>query len=260
MSFIADAVVEWIDEPEPGRYRASIVEYRRFPQPVLAADLEIDGWNRQHGIVEIEPATLGDLVRLGTGTDADLSIPTVDTDTRPPLVVAEAQSVDAPYETEDVPLIVPDELPTPGALRDLTAPELPEDGADLGASDPHSPRGRKLDRLAEQRAIHAAIRALALDDWTLDRDRQADRVGYDLEFSRAGRSLHVEVKGIQGPDLEFNLTAREWGRVLGDELFVVVAVTEVLDPLRLRVNLITLDRLAAAHRRVVQYRMSVDRT
>lgn len=132
------------------------------------------------------------------------------------------------------------------------------DGALNGPSGRHrSALDRKRDRLAELRAVELATKALEADGWSMSADRQTDGVGYDLEFRRADRRLHVEVKGVQGADLTFNLTPKEWWRVKTDEEFVVVAVTSVLSPRSYTVNLLARDRLASATRRATGYRLDL---
>lgn len=120
---------------------------------------------------------------------------------------------------------------------------------------PH--RDPAADRLAERRAIELATRALEADDWTLTRDRQADGCGYDLEFGKAGRRLKVEVKGIQGSTLTFNLTPKEFWRAETDDEWVVIAVTSVLSPTSPGVHLIARDTILRARRVVLGYRLAV---
>ncbi len=93
--------------------------------------------------------------------------------------------------------------------------------------------------------------------WRLLRDCQALGVGFDLEFEKGGTIRHVEVKGVGGSRLAFNMTALEWRRVLEDREFFVIAVTSVLDPSSTHVHVLTRNTLQDADRSPVQYRLNV---
>jgi Domain of unknown function (DUF3883) len=58
--------------------------------------------------------------------------------------------------------------------------------------------------------------------------REKEKIGYDLEATKGGTQLHVEVKGIAGVGLEFPITAGEVRRAESDPAFRLFAVTEVL--------------------------------
>ncbi|MCR2825679.1 DUF3883 domain-containing protein, partial [Microbacterium sp. zg.Y909] len=113
-------------------------------------------------------------------------------------------------------------------------------------------------RLAEIRGIKYAIRSLTADGWVLERDCQQDGVGYDLLFKREDRLLKVEVKGIQGPALIFNLTPKEWWRATTDPDWILVAVTGVLSPLEPKVNVVTRQQIASSRRMALGYRTWID--
>lgn len=85
-------------------------------------------------------------------------------------------------------------------------------------------------------------------------DRQLDGVGYDLEFSDARVTLHVEVKGIVAPDLAFNLTRLEHERAGTDPLWRLCAVTSALGDAR--VEVLSGPEVLNLEMRVVQYRAS----
>ena len=102
-----------------------------------------------------------------------------------------------------------------------------------------------------------ATKALENEGWTLDGDRQADGVGYDLDFSKDGRVLKVEVKGIQGHQLQFNVTPKEYWRALTDEAFVVIAVTSVLSPTAFKINFLTRDEVVSSPRTITGYRIKI---
>lgn len=115
---------------------------------------------------------------------------------------------------------------------------------------------RSRAKAAEQRAINLVIRAMRRNGWSLDRDRQADGVGYDLEFSKEAGRVHVEVKGVMSSTLAFNLTPKESWRAETDPYFMVIAVTSVLSPAGYSLHAITRDRLATAKRAITGYRLT----
>ena len=67
MAFVATAVIESLQEPAPGEFRAYLVGYREFRTPVPESQTSIQGWNRQHGIAEISHDTFEALVDRGNG-------------------------------------------------------------------------------------------------------------------------------------------------------------------------------------------------
>ena len=134
------------------------------------------------------------------------------------------------------------------------------DGRGEGVTAPLKARGKagaRLDKLAEQKAVSLVTQYLTDDKWTLKKDLQKSGVGYDLHFVKGDRELHLEVKGIQSGSLLFNLTAKEWLRVLEDENFLVAAVTNVLDDRKFYIHFIYPDQLAQADRAVLSYRLRV---
>lgn len=112
-------------------------------------------------------------------------------------------------------------------------------------------------RIVEKRAIEYATRALRDAGWTLVLDRQRDGVGYDLEFQRRARTLKVEVKGIQGASVIFNLTRKEWWRAMSDPNWILIAVTRVLSPSVPYVNVIPRTSVITSRRIATGYRIWV---
>lgn len=171
---------------------------------------------------------------------------------------------DFPSEAVHPHVHVPEELPAgvlagPPAKAPQYAEAAPgalagEDASDFGE---RSPADRQRDKLAEKRAVELAIEALKRDGWKPTADRQADGVGYDLEFVKGTRCLKVEVKGIQGRALAFNLTPKEWWRAETDPRWVVLAVTSVLSPKDFKVHLLTRDAVMASKRVITGYRLTV---
>jgi hypothetical protein len=109
--------------------------------------------------------------------------------------------------------------------------------------------------LIEQRGIDFAIAHMIGAGWHLSKDRQRDGVGYDLTFERAGREAHVEVKGVGGPSLRFNLTAKEWLVSESDRDWLLLAVLQALTTGATVVELRRED-LEAMQRRVLADRLS----
>jgi hypothetical protein len=115
----------------------------------------------------------------------------------------------------------------------------------------------RRDKLAEERGVQIATQFMTDRGWKLLTDHQTSGDGFDLRFAQGERTLNVEVKGIQGAALAFNLTPKEWWRAQTDPAFVVLAVTSVLSPQDYFVNIVTRDRLVTARREVLSYRLSV---
>jgi hypothetical protein len=64
---------------------------------------------------------------------------------------------------------------------------------------------------AHNAAVEAAAIAFVRSNLGQEiRDRQKDNCGWDLEFSRAGRALCVEVKGLSGVELGVELSPNEY--------------------------------------------------
>jgi len=282
-AFIAHAVIAELGPDEGGGYRAALHSYQEFDRPILYRNVALANWNPQHGISEIDYHTLRELVAAGTreteleagGLTAHAPMAPAIESAVPGEIADENEAVrileallpfDADFElsgrADDFPLELPLTVSEPTAEQTIVLSSGHEavDGDGRGEGGRRKPRGRArrtLDRYAEKRAIHLAGRYMAAHGWRLHRDCQALGIGYDLEFGKNGVRRHVEVKGIQGSALNFNLTALEWARVLEDPSFMIVAVTGVLFPSTTRVNVLTRDRLVAAQRRPVAYRVQV---
>jgi hypothetical protein len=277
-TFFATAQVTSIQEGEQGTFRAQLSGHREFVHPVSDHDVALEGWNKQHGIVEIEHDALITFEHVGRGepsgsaavdgVGAESTVVDVD-DTTPPRkgfseedadrLLELAGPVDAPLPANARADPIPDVLPKPsGPPLPERQPALPEEVAGRGSGGQGgSATRRRLDRYVEARAVHLAKEHLVAHGWRLQRDRQAQGIGYDLEFVKEDAVLHVEVKGIAGHLLAFNVTAFEWRRVLEDDRFIVVAVTDVLEPSSTQIHVLTRDKLHEAERNPVQYRLRV---
>ena len=142
----------------------------------------------------------------------------------------------------------PSEVP----VRKVLAP-CDVDAASAGGRS-RSPLERQEDKVVEGRAVHVACVLLERDGWRRVADRQRDGAGYDFEYRKGNRSLHVEVKGSRGNKLRFNMTGKEWRRAAEDPDFVVVAATRALDDAPIP-HLLMRDRLATAQSRLVEVRI-----
>ncbi len=279
-AFVGTAVVTTIERTGPDDFQAHLSGYRALPEPVLDKDVSIAGWNRQHGITEISHDTFVALERagrgggdesgpshgerpatLGPGPESPATppvasvVPVPGDETEDPL--AGAGRIDGPVDLSVCADPLPSDLPLPsGPPSPDLHPALPVEGAGGRRGRRRPPvEQRRVDKFVEERAIFLATQYMTEWGWRLSRDCQALGVGYDLEFERDGTFRHVEVKGIAGNQVEFNLTALEWRRVLVDESFMVVAVTGALSPTTTRIRVLTRDQLQAAERSPVQYRL-----
>lgn len=249
---------------KPPPWSATIIDWSEFAVEVDASDLNVLGWDRRRTITEIDFPTFCAIVAAGEGvqparTLAEGIVADVGGD-----VVAERVLHDPAAQIEVGNLRVPDTLPSGDLVgSDLVEPEYVDDGAGavVGTNQPppvgRTPADRRRDKLAELRAVEIAVEALGRDGWTHAADRQQDKVGYDLEFTKGDRLLKVEVKGIHGDRLAFNLTPKEWWRAQTDADWVVVAVTSVLSPKAVTTHFLTRDRVVGSRRVITGYRVTL---
>ena len=260
--FVSHAEVAYVGPGWTGPWTAELTAYEHLPTPVPVNGVNLPGWNRQNAITEITWATYQEIVHVG-GLPRPSSGASARTDFGGDVVasrvVADFPAQDAVTEAVDVP----DELPK-GVLPSVptVSPTYTEtdDGnvvRDDDRTTTRSPRDRRRDKLAEERAVAIAIESLGRSDWKVERDCQDAGVGYDLLLAKGARHLKVEVKGIRGPRLAFNLTPKELWRAETDDEFVVFAVTSVLSPRDFLPNLLTRDKVLAATRVVTGYRVTM---
>lgn len=100
-------------------------------------------------------------------------------------------------------------------------------------------------REVEIAAVKRVTRQLKANGYTVV-SRERDREGYDLDATMGGRTWHVEVKGISGPDLAFVITRGEWTRAREDPAFLLYAVTQAGEPTASRVHRFTGKKLVAS--------------
>lgn len=79
----------------------------------------------------------------------------------------------------------------------------------------------------EAAAIRCVERDFVRRGWEVV-SRERDGVGYDLDCTRRGEVLHVEVKGTSGEEPLFFMTQREHSTATHDRRFRLVIVTEAL--------------------------------
>lgn len=108
--------------------------------------------------------------------------------------------------------------------------------AGLGAGPPSAGGGggfgdAEQNVRVERAAVGAVIRDYRSHGWTVQ-SKETEKPGYDLLCSRGSVVLHVEVKGISGPDCSFVVTAKEKEKAESDPAFRLVAVTHALRPKR----------------------------
>ncbi|MBA8989918.1 hypothetical protein FHW23_001164 [Curtobacterium pusillum] len=118
---------------------------------------------------------------------------------------------------------------------------------------------RSRARAVELRAVALVITSLEEDGWNLSADLQAAGEGFDLEFIREGRILHVEVKGLQGKTVTVNLTAKELWRARTDPHWVLIAVTEALSPFKQALHVIDRRAVCEAPRWATSYQLDLSR-
>ncbi len=82
-------------------------------------------------------------------------------------------------------------------------------------------------KLVEQAAIAAVTKWYKDQGWQV-RSVEADKCGYDLDARRNGAEEHVEVKGVQGDEPAFIITAGEVRNLMLDRKHVTAVVTSAL--------------------------------
>jgi hypothetical protein len=86
----------------------------------------------------------------------------------------------------------------------------------------------ETNRKVEKAAVARVTRELKKKGYSV-LSREAERVGYDLEATRGGQKLHVEVKGVSGSLAKFPITAGELNRAKEDPRFRISVVTDALE-------------------------------
>ena len=85
----------------------------------------------------------------------------------------------------------------------------------------------ETNRRVEKAAIDFVTRRYEEDGWTV-RSVEAQKLGYDLRCDKGNEQAHVEVKGTQGDDVCFIITAAEVRNVMIDRKHITCVVTGAL--------------------------------
>jgi hypothetical protein len=246
--------VESDDTSQRRAWRAHLEDFRTF-SPVHFDAIHIEGRNNQHGIQAITWQTLLRVLEIGQSeppliptvvmqSSAELHLPRIE----PSLSEVLARGPERlAWHTDDQ---VVEERPL-APYRDSRDPAT-------GRSTVRYARDSARDKLVEINAVAIATAYLTALGWDVLNDRQKDGVGYDFEFLKEKQHLLVEVKGIAGNHLEFNMTAKEWHVCTSDEPFVLIAVTNALDLDKYQIHVLTKKELAQFRRQATQFRLYRD--
>ena len=216
--YVSAADVEKISLIRPETWRAKLYSFILFNTPVARL---ADG-NVQHSIREIDGALYYEILRQGGAAQLDTGAPSTSSPLAGASVLADAPVPERP--------IFGEMLSAPAGL----VPPAPQERAistetDDSVKNPaHGRRNRELDKLTEERAIHIVRHELHRKGWELVQDHQKKGSGFDLEYRRASEHAFVEVKGIRGSELTFNMTSKEWAMAIANRDYFVIAVTNVL--------------------------------
>jgi hypothetical protein len=255
--------------PRDGSWVATLEGYQEFPRPVPREQVTIAKHNNQHAISEISWDTYKRILFAG-GLNSDEPVATpagLESDPGADLVAQRiAQDLDVTWDvgtTIEIPATVnlahlpESNLTTPNYTID-DDDTLVQVGSEIELG--HTRRtesDRARDRAAEIRAISIATLALSSNGWTLLRDHQTHGTGYDLLFGNGDQRLKLEVKGIIGKRLRFNLTPKELWIAENDPEFLLMAVTQVLSP-AFKIHTMRADRLLKGRRSATGYRISLN--
>ena len=275
--FTSVAVIDHIDELEAAegmsarRWRAHLTDYHVLPNPVVRTSIEIRGRNLRHGIQAITPATYDLIIarsgltdhvlnEVGNGTERTTQIQASSPSNQPggapptrvptaaplPAIPPLAQDVDD-YLVEQGLSIVP---------RD-TNQVLDEDEREAAEGRGRSTQNRAADKLTEETAVDFVKLHLRGERWKLVDDMQKRGAGYDLKYERGAETLLVEVKGIRGRKLAFNVTAKEWRVARSRPEFVIYAVIRALDTDR-KILTLRRDQLERMNYAATAFRFTID--
>jgi hypothetical protein len=257
MSYSSFARIENVEEANDldgdGRryWKAKLSDFHTL-SPVPKSNIEIDGRNQQHGIQAITFDTFRQIIELGGGgqylIDDEISRGVIP----PPEVTIDLDGV-----LSHGPLLS-DVLPNPQIVtpRDIdVAMSEKEFSADRAISTSRK-SSRNLDKQTETQAVEITLAYLSKQGWELLHDNQLDGIGYDFEFTKNGETLLIEVKGIRGMKVEFNMTAREFYVCSTKHNFRLIAVTNALNEVDYRIHVLCPSDIFQMTRRITQYRLS----
>lgn len=245
-----DAVL--LEEPAP----IDQLQLPEFPSGPAILEITFDAYQRIAGAAVERPAP----------TSSNDSTPTKDRDAEVDDGADEVyrQLMDR-YATQiEVPAaFLPEHLPA-GVLPPpaVTTPSYSVVGSGLQSNSPNlefrAPRNSQKSKVIEKAAVLLTTRSLEAAGWTFHSDRQGDGVGYDLEFTRGGAQLHVEVKGVQGSNLTFNLSPKEMWAAQNDPAWVLIVVTSALSAKGKRLHAFTRQDVLAGAFMVTGYRVALE--
>jgi len=113
-------------------------------------------------------------------------------------------------------------LPTLGKIT--YQPEVQPNSKKGTRSKPSQEQIRKV----EQAAITAAMKYFFKEGLSMIDDCQQKGIGYDFVFANERKRLHVEVKGVSGSKIDFNLTPKELKCAKNDGKWKLLVVTDAL--------------------------------
>jgi hypothetical protein len=90
------------------------------------------------------------------------------------------------------------------------------------------PQTQEHIRKVEQAAIDSAMKFFFKQGYALAQDCQSMGVGYDFVFQKNREKRHVEVKGVSGRAIDFNLTPKELKCAQNDARWRVLVITNAL--------------------------------
>jgi len=241
-----------LDEKDRRHWKAKLSDFHML-SPVIESKVAIAGRNAQHGIQAVTFDTFLRIVELGEGSEY---VHVSEEGERGPL-----PEVEAPFELINVlkrgpsldEVVSDPAILAPGVLDESMSEK--EFSADRAGSRSKK-NTRKLDKQTETQAVQIVLAYLNDQGWDLLHDNQLDGVGYDFEFVKDGKSLLIEVKGIRGSKLEFNMTAREFFVCSHRQNFRLIAVTNTLKESDYKINVLCPSDIFQMRRRVTQYRLS----
>jgi len=258
--YIGVALVGNFEGTRRGAWGAELLQPRWFAAPISFDSVQIIGANPRDLITEVTWDLYREIVGVGSG------VPPLPHEVEARLDGNLADGISEETQALQVGMVevAGGVIPSARAAGVLEPSAQFEPSYSLDDDSPvrdgtslrgRSPDQRLRDKEVERRAVLLVNQYLQGKGWTFRRDRQPDGVGYDLEMSDGSSVRHVEVKGIAGSRLEFNLTPFEWWRACEDHDFLVAAVTDTLDPQKAYVHLLEGRDLMAAQRSAVQYRL-----
>jgi hypothetical protein len=257
MSYSSFARIENIEEAKDldgeGRrhWKAKLSDFHTLA-PVPKGKIEIDGRNQQHGIQAITFDTFRQIIKLGGGAQYLIDDEFKREEIPPVEVTFDLQGV-----LSHGPLLA-DVLPNPQIVspREVDDAMSEKEFSAESAISSSRKNSRNLDKQTETQAVRIALAYLSKQGWELLHDNQLDGVGYDFEFTKDGESLLIEIKGIRGKNLEFNMTAREFFVCRTKQNFRLIAVTNVLNEIDYLIHVLCPSDIFQLRRRITQYRLS----